>query len=67
MPIVPTGKSGLLCMPKIACTLRKCPASITLQAPLLLSSAGWNMKRTVPFRADSLSFNKKAVPKMAAV
>ncbi len=59
-----TGKSGLLCMPKIACTLRKCP-SINNFASATTTFFSWleYEKEPFPFREDSLSFSKQAVPK----
>ena len=39
-PMVPTGKSGLLCIPKIASTPSSAPAFSIKTAPCAISSAG---------------------------
>ena len=56
-PIVPTGISGLLWNPIIASTPSSTPSAINARAPWLLSSAGWKIKRTFPFKLASCSFN----------
>jgi len=61
-PIVPTGKSGLLCIPNMALTPSSAPAFSINWAPWATSSAGWKMILTVPFISVRRSCKRMAAP-----